>query len=165
MLELLDFLRANGFRTYIVSGGGVEFMRVWVENVYGIPPEQVIGSTIETRFEMRDSGPVLVRIPQVDFVDDHEGKPVGIHKYIGRRPILAFGNSDGDQQMLQWTEAGDGPRFMGLVHHTDAERELAYDVDSSVGRLDKALNEARAKDWTVVDMANEWQVVFPWEHK
>ena len=163
MLELLDFLRANGFRTYIVSGGGIEFMRAWVEDVYGIPPEQVIGSSIETKFEMRDSGPVLVRIPKVDFVDDNEGKPVGIHKFIGRRPILAFGNSDGDHQMLQWTAAGDGARFMGLVHHTDAEREWAYDRESPVGRLDKALDEAREKGWTVVDMAREWRVVYPWE--
>ena len=165
MLELLDHLRANGFRTYIVSGGGIEFMRAWVEDVYGIPPEQVIGSSIETRFEMREGGPVLVRIPKVDFVDDHEGKPVGIHKYIGRRPTLAFGNSDGDHQMLQWTAASDGPRFMGLVHHTDAEREWAYDRVSLVGRLDKALDEARAKGWTVVDMAREWRVVYPWEGK
>jgi phosphoserine phosphatase len=163
MLELLEYLRASGFRTYIVSGGGVEFMRVWVEDVYGIPPEQVIGSSIETRFEVREGGPVLVRIPKVDFVDDNEGKPVGIHKFIGRRPILAFGNSDGDHQMLQWAAAGDGPRFMGLVHHTDAEREWAYDRESPVGRLDKALDEAREKGWTVVDMAREWRVVYPWE--
>ncbi len=163
MLELLDYLRAHGFRTYIVSGGGIEFMRAWVEEVYGIPPEQVIGSSIETKFEMRDSGPVLVRIPHVDFVDDNEGKPVGIHKFIGRRPILAFGNSDGDHQMLQWTAAGDGARFMGLVHHTDAEREWAYDRDSLVGRLDKALDEAREKGWTVVDMAREWRIVYPWQ--
>jgi hypothetical protein len=163
MLELLDYLRANNFRTYIVSGGGIEFMRAWVEDVYGIPPEQVIGSSIETKFEMREDGPVLVRMPEVDFVDDHEGKPVGIHKFIGRRPILAFGNSDGDFQMLQWTAAGDGPRFMGLVHHTDAEREWAYDRDSLVGRLDKALDEARQQGWTVVDMAREWRVVYPWE--
>jgi phosphoserine phosphatase len=163
MLELLDFLRANGFRTYIVSGGGIEFMRPWVEDVYGIPPEQVIGSSIETKFEMRDSGPVLVRIPKVDFVDDNEGKPVGIHKFIGRRPILAFGNSDGDHQMLQWTAAGDGARLMGLVHHTAADREWAYDRESHVGRQDKALDEAREKGWTVVDMAREWRAVYPWE--
>jgi phosphoserine phosphatase len=163
MLEILDYLRANGFRTYIVSGGGIEFMRAWVEGVYGIPSEQVIGSTIETKYEMRDSGPVLVRIPKVDFVDDGEGKPVGIHKFIGRRPILAFGNSDGDQQMLQWTADGDGARLMGLVHHTDAEREWAYDRESPVGRLDKALDEARDEGWTVVDMAREWRVVYPWE--
>jgi phosphoserine phosphatase len=163
MLELLNTLQAHGFRNYIVSGGGIEFMQAWVEDVYGIPPEQVIGSSIETRFEMRDSGPVLVRLPKVDFVDDSEGKPVGIHKFIGRRPLLAFGNSDGDLEMLQWTAAGDGPRFMGLVHHTDAEREWAYDRESPVGQLDKALDEARAKGWTVVDMAREWRVVYPWE--
>jgi phosphoserine phosphatase len=163
MLELLDYLRANDFRTYIVSGGGIEFMRAWVEDVYDIPPEQVIGSSIETKFEMREGGPVLVRIPKVDFVDDHAGKPVGIHKFIGRRPILAFGNSDGDLQMLQWTAAGDGARLMGLVHHTDAEREWAYDRDSLVGRLDKALDEAREKDWTVVDMKRDWRVVYPFD--
>jgi len=163
MLELLDTLQAHGFRNYIVSGGGIEFMRAWVEEVYGIPPEQVIGSSIETQFEMRDGGPVLVRLPKVDFVDDNEGKPVGIHKFIGRRPLLAFGNSDGDLQMLQWTAAGDGPRFLGLVHHNDAQREWAYDRESPVGRLDRALDEAREKGWTLVDMAREWRVVYPWE--
>jgi phosphoserine phosphatase len=163
MLELLDYLRANGFRTYIVSGGGIEFMRAWVEEVYGVPPEQVIGSSIETRFEMRDGGPVLIRTPKVDFVDDNEGKPVGIHKFIGRRPILAFGNSDGDHEMLQWTAAGGGARFMGLVHHTDAQREWAYDRDSLIGRLDKALDEAYARGWTIVDMKSEWRVIYPWE--
>jgi hypothetical protein len=165
MLELLDFLQGNDFRTYIVSGGGIEFMRPWVEDVYGIPPEQVIGSSIETRFEMRESGPVLVRIPRVDFLDEAEGKPVAIHKFIGRRPILAFGNSDGDHQMLQWTAAGDGARVMGLVHHTDAEREWAYDRESPVGRLDKALDEAREKGWTVVDMQREWRTIFRWENE
>jgi hypothetical protein len=163
MLELLGFLRANGFRTYIVSAGGIEFMRSWVGDVYGIPPEHVIGSTNQTKFEMQEGRPVLVRIPQVDFFDDKEGKPVGIHKFIGRRPILAFGNSDGDLQMLQWTAAGDGARFVGLVHHTDAEREWAYDREATVGSLDKALDEAREKGWTVVDMAREWRVVYPWE--
>jgi phosphoserine phosphatase len=163
MLEMLDYLRANGFRTYIVSGGGIEFMRAWVEDVYGIPPEQVIGSSIETKFEMRDGGPVLVRAPKVDFVDDNEGKPVGINRFIGRRPILAFGNSDGDHQMLQWTAAGDGARFMGLVHHTDADREWAYDRESLVGRLDKALVEARERGWTIVDMVRDWRVVYPWQ--
>lgn len=163
MLELLDYLRAKAFRTFIVSGGGIDFMRVWVEKIYGIPPEQVIGSSIKTRFEMRESGPVLVRIPEVDFIDDHAGKPVGIHRFIGRRPILAFGNSDGDHQMLQWTAAGEGARFMGLVHHTDAEREWAYDRDSPVGRLDRALDEAKSKGWTVVDMQTDWKVIYPSE--
>jgi phosphoglycolate phosphatase-like HAD superfamily hydrolase len=163
MLELLEYLRASGFRTYIVSGGGIEFMRVWVEEVYGIPPEQVIGSTIRVEFELRDGHPVLVRIPEVDFLDDHEGKPVAIHKFIGRRPILAFGNSDGDLPMLQWTAAGDGPRFMGLVHHTDAEREWAYDRESPVGRLDRALDEAHENGWTLVDMERDWRAVYPQE--
>ena len=163
MLELLETLQAHGFTNYIVSAGGIEFMRAWGEDVYGIPPEQVLGSSIETQFEMRDGDPVLVRLPKVDFVDDNEGKPVGIHKFIGRRPLLAFGNSDGDLQMLQWTAAGDGPRLLGLVHHTDAEREWAYDRESPIGQLDRALDEAREKGWTLVDMAREWRVVFPWE--
>jgi phosphoserine phosphatase len=161
MLELLAFLRANGFKTFIVSGGGIEFMRPWAEAVYGIPPEQVVGSSIKTKFEMRDAGPVLVRLPKIDFIDDKEGKPVGINAHIGRRPIAAFGNSDGDLQMLQWTAAGKGPRFMGIVHHTDAEREWAYDRKSHIGRLDKALNEAEVKGWTVVDMKRDWKVIYP----
>jgi phosphoserine phosphatase len=152
MLELLDYLRANDFKTFIVSGGGIEFMRPWTEAVYGIPPEQVVGSSIQTQFEMRDGGPVLVRLPKINFIDDKEGKPVGINAHIGRRPIAAFGNSDGDLQMLQWTTAGDGARFALLVHHTDAEREWAYDRKSHIGKLDKALDEANAKGWTVVDM-------------
>jgi hypothetical protein len=160
MVELLAYLRANGFKTYIVSGGGIEFMRPWTERVYGIPPEQVIGSSIKTKFEMRDGKPVLMRLPEVDFIDDKAGKPVGIHKFIGRRPILAFGNSDGDHQMLQWTAAGSGPRFMGLVHHTDAEREWAYDRQSHIGQLDKALDEALAKGWTVVSMKDDWKAIF-----
>jgi haloacid dehalogenase-like hydrolase len=157
MLELLAYLRANGFKTYIVSGGDVEFMRVWTEKVYGIPPEQVVGSTIKTKFELRDGKAVLLRLPEVDFIDDHVGKPVGINKFIGRRPILAFGNSDGDQQMLEWMAAGRGARFMGLVHHTDAEREWAYDRQSHIGQLDKAL----AKGWTVVNMKSDWKAIFP----
>jgi phosphoglycolate phosphatase-like HAD superfamily hydrolase len=161
MLELLHYLRANGFETYIVSGGGIEFMRPWTERVYRIPPEQVIGSSIKVKYELRDGKPVLVRLAQVDFIDDKAGKPVGIHKFIGRRPIAAFGNSDGDLQMLQWTAAGSGPRFMLLVHHTDAEREWAYDRKSHVGRLDKALDEAAARGWTVVDMKRDWKVVYP----
>jgi hypothetical protein len=161
MLELLAFLRANGFKTFIVSGGGIEFMRPWTESVYGIPPEQVVGSSIKTRFEMREDGPVLVRLPEIGFIDDKDGKPVGINLHIGQRPIAAFGNSDGDLQMLQWTAAGEDARFALLVHHTDAEREWAYDKDSSVGRLDKALEEAKAKGWTVVDMKKDWKTIFP----
>jgi hypothetical protein len=161
MLELLAYLRANGFKTYIASGGGIEFMRPWTEAVYGIPPEQVVGSSIRTKFEMRGGEPVLVRLPEIDFINDKAGKPVGIHQQIGRRPTAAFGNSDGDLQMLQWTAAGDGARLMLLVHHTDAEREWSYDKNSSVGRLDKALAQARAKGWTVVDMKRDWNVVYP----
>jgi phosphoglycolate phosphatase-like HAD superfamily hydrolase len=163
MLELLAHLRANGFKTFIVSGGGIDFMRVFTEEVYGIPPEQVVGSVGETRLEMRNGKPVLVKLPKINLVDDKAGKPVGIQRFIGRRPILAFGNSDGDQQMLQWTAAGDGVRFMGLVHHTDAQREWAYDRQSSVGRLDKALDEAVAKNWTVVDMKRDWKKIYPFE--
>ncbi len=162
MLELLDYLRANGFKTFIVSGGGIEFMRPWTEQVYGIPPEEVVGSSIRTRFELLDGRPVLVRLPEIDFIDDKAGKPVGIHKFIGLRPIAAFGNSDGDLQMLQWTAAGEGPRFALLVRHTDEEREWAYDRHSSVGRLDKALDEAKERGWTVVDMKNDWKRVFAW---
>jgi hypothetical protein len=161
MLELLDYLRASGFKTYIVSGGGIEFMRPWTEKVYGIPPEQVVGSSIKTKFEMRDGQPVLMRLPEVDFTDDKTGKPVGINRFIGRRPVAAFGNSDGDQQMLEWTAAGKGARFMLLVHHTDAAREYAYDRQSSIGHLDKALDEANAKGWIVVDMKRDWKTVFP----
>jgi phosphoserine phosphatase len=161
MVELLRYLRANGFKTYIVSGGGIEFMRPWVEQAYGIPPEQVVGSTIKTKFEMRDGKPVILRLPEIDFIDDKEGKPVAINKFIGRRPILAFGNSDGDLEMLQWTAAGSGARFMGIVHHTDADREWAYDRKSHIGRLDKALDEANAKGWAVVDVRRDWNVVFP----
>jgi phosphoserine phosphatase len=163
MLELLSYLRANGFKTWIVSGGGIEFMRPWAERVYGIPPEQVIGSSIETKFEIRDGKPVLVRLPKIDFIDDKAGKPVGINKFIGRRPIAAFGNSDGDLQMLQWTAAGKGARFCLYIHHTDAEREWAYDRKSPIGKLDKGLDEARAKGWTVVDMKQDWKRVFPFE--
>ena len=164
MLELLGYLRANGFKTYIVSGGGIEFMRPWTEKIYGIPPEQVVGSSGVVKFEMgADGKPVLRKLPQIEFVDDGPGKPVGINRFIGRRPIFAFGNSDGDQQMLEWTAAGDGPRFMGLVHHTDAEREYAYDRESKVGKLDKALDEGTAKGWTVVDMKNDWKTIFAFQ--
>jgi len=163
MLELLAYLRANGFKTYIVSGGGVEFMRPWVEKVYGIPPEQVIGSSIKTKFDLRDGKPVLVRLPEINFVDDGAGKPVGIQMQIGRRPLAAFGNSDGDLQMLQWTTAGSGPRFGLIVHHTDADREWAYDRKSPIGKLDKALDEAPVKGWTVVDMKKDWKWIYPFE--
>jgi hypothetical protein len=161
MLELLAYLRANGFRTFIVSGGGVEFMRPWAERVYGIPPEQVIGSSIKTKFDIRDGKPVLVRLPEIDFVDDKAGKPVGIQMHVGRRPIAAFGNSDGDLQMLQWTAAGPGARFCLYVHHTDGDREWAYDRQSHIGRLDQGLDEARAKGWTVVDMKKDWRRIYP----
>jgi phosphoserine phosphatase len=164
MLELLGYLRANGFKTYIASGGGIEFMRAWTEEVYGIPPEQVIGSSIKTEFELRDGVPTLVRLPEINFIDDKAGKPIAINQHIGRRPIAAFGNSDGDLQMLQWTAAGSGERFALLVHHTDAVREWAYDRKSSIGHLEKALDEAQAKGWTVVDMKRDWKIVFPsWE--
>ena len=160
MLELLGYLRANGFKTFIVSGGGIEFMRPWAERVYGVPPEQVIGSSIKVEFEMTESGPVLRRLPEIDFIDDKAGKPVGIHKFIGRVPLFASGNSDGDLQMLQWTTAGEGARFGLLLHHTDGEREWAYDRKSHVGKLDKALDEASQKGWTVIDMKNDWNKVF-----
>ncbi len=163
MGELLTYLRENGFKTYIVSGGGVEFMRPWTETVYGIPPEQVVGSSIKVKLEMHDGKPVLMRRPEIDFIDDGPGKPVGIQKFIGRRPIAAFGNSDGDHQMLQWTAAGEGPRFMLLVRHTDGEREWAYDRQSPIGRLDKALDEALTRGWTVVDMKRDWKRIFPFE--
>jgi phosphoglycolate phosphatase-like HAD superfamily hydrolase len=163
MLELLAYLRANGFKTFIVSGGGVEFMRVFAEKVYGIPPEQVIGSSIVTKFEMVAGVPVLTRLPELNFMDDNVGKPVGINMHIGRRPIAAFGNSDGDLQMLQWTTASAGPRFGLLVHHTDPVREYAYEA-SSMGKLEVALTEAVARGWTVVDMKNDWNRVFPFEN-
>lgn len=163
MLELLGYLRANGFKTFIVSGGGIEFMRPWVEEVYGVPPEQVIGSSIKTKFELRDGKPVLVRLPEIDFIDDKGEKPVGINKFIGRKPIAAFGNSDGDLQMLQWTAGGEGNRLMVYIHHTDAEREWAYDRKSSVGRLDEGLYEAMEKGWSVFDMKKDWKVVYPFE--
>jgi phosphoserine phosphatase len=165
MLELVHYLRDNGFKTYIVSGGGQDFMRAWATAVYGIAPEQIIGSQGELKFELRDGKPVLMKEAKVALIDDGQGKPVGIERFIGRKPIFAFGNSDGDQQMLEWTASGDGARFAGLVHHTDAAREWAYDRQSSVGKLDKALDEATAKGWTVVDMQKDWNVVFPAEKK
>jgi phosphoglycolate phosphatase-like HAD superfamily hydrolase len=164
MLELLAHLRANGFKTFVVSGGGIEFMRPWMEKVYGIPPEQVVGSSGVTKFELRPDGmPVLIKEPKVEFVDDGPGKPVGINRFIGQRPILAYGNSDGDQQMLQWTAAGAGLRFMGIVHHDDAEREWAYDRQSHVGKLDKALDEGLRRGWAVTSMKRDWKRVFGFE--
>ncbi len=161
MLELLAYLRANGFKTFIVSGGGIEFIRTFAEKVYGVPPEQVIGSSIRTKFEMRGGKAVIVRLAVIDFIDDGPGKPVGIQKFIGRRPIAAFGNSDGDLQMLQWTVGGAGPRFALIVHHTDAEREWAYDRKSPIGKLDKALDEAKVRGWTVVNMKDDWKTIYP----
>jgi phosphoserine phosphatase len=161
MLEMLAYLRANGFKTYIVSGGGIEFMRPWVERVYGIPPEQVIGSSIKTRFELREGRPVLARLPEINFIDDKAGKPVGIQQHIGRRPLVAFGNSDGDLQMLQWTTAGDGARLGVIIRHTDAKREWAYDRESSIGRLYKALDDAGENGWVVVDMQRDWKRIYP----
>lgn len=162
MLELIDYLQSKGFKTFIVSGGGIEFMRVFAQRVYGIPPEQVIGSTGQLKLSTgKDGHPVLIRLPQVDLVDDKAGKPVGIQRFIGRRPIFAFGNSDGDLQMLEWTAAGSGSRFVGIVHHTDGEREYAYDRASRIGTLDKAWDEGKARGWTIVDMKQDWRKVFP----
>jgi phosphoserine phosphatase len=164
MLELLAYLRANGFKTFVVSGGGIEFMRPWMERVYGIPPEQVVGSSIKTKFEMRDGKPVMVRLPELNFMDDKDGKPVGINQHIGRRPIAAFGNSDGDLQMLQWTTLVGGSRRFGLiVHHDDADREYAYDRTASLARLDKALDAAALNNWTVVSMKADWKQVFAFQ--
>ncbi|WP_457093252.1 HAD family hydrolase [Microvirga sp. P5_D2] len=165
MLEVLAYLRANGFKTFIVSGGGIEFMRAFAEKSYGIPPDQVVGSSIVTRFERRDGLPTLFRLPQVNFVDDGPGKPVGINQHIGLRPIAAFGNSDGDLEMLQWTTEAGGRRLGVVVHHTDAEREYAYDRQSKVGRLDKALDAAAVDRWTVVDMKRDWKTIFPFEKR
>jgi len=163
MIELLGFLRASGFKTFIVSGGGIEFMRPWTERVYGVPPEQVVGSSIKTKFQMRDGRPELFRLGEINFIDDNVGKPVGINEYIGRRPIAAFGNSDGDLEMLQWTTMTGGRRLGLIVHHTDAEREYAYDRDTSFGRLDEALDAAAINKWTVVDMKSDWKRIFAFE--
>jgi len=165
MLELVAYLRANGFKTFIVSGGGIEFMRPWTEKVYGIPPEQVVGSSGKTKFEMRDGTPVLLKLPAVNFIDDKDGKPVGINEHIGRRPVMAFGNSDGDLQMLQWTAASGGSRYCLYVHHDDAEREYAYDRKDALAKLDKGWDEAVAKGWTVVSMKDDWKTIFPFEKK
>ena len=164
MVELLAYLRANGFKTFIVSGGGIEFMRTWTEKVYGVPPEQVVGSSIKTKYEIRDGKPVLVRLAEIDFIDDKTGKPVGINSHIGRRPIAAFGNSDGDRQMLEWTQGGAGARLMMLVHHDDATREWAYGAESSIGTFSDALMaEAKAKKWTVISMKTDWKRIFAFE--
>jgi phosphoserine phosphatase len=163
MLELLAYLRGNGFKTYIVSGGGVEFMRTFAEQRYGVPPEQVVGSTIRTKYEVRNGRPVIVRLPEVDFIDDGPGKPVGIHKFIGRRPIAAFGNSDGDFEMLEWVTSAPGPRLGLIVHHDDATREYAYDRGSPIGRLERGLDQAPRRGWTVASMKNDWKKVFPFE--
>jgi hypothetical protein len=164
MIELVAYLRGNGFKTFIVSGGGIEFMRPWTEKVYGIPPEQVVGSSIKTKFEMRDGKPVLVRLPELNFIDDKTGKPVGINEHIGRRPVAAFGNSDGDQQMLEWTQAGAGARLMMLVYHDDAKREFAYGAKSNIGTFSDALMaEAKKNRWTVISMKNDWKRIFAFE--
>lgn len=165
MLELLAYLRANGFKTFIVSGGGIEFMRPWTEATYRIPPEQVVGSRIKTQYELRDGKPVIVRLREINFIDDKGGKPVGINSHIGRRPIFAAGNSDGDWQMLQYTTIGHSPSFGLIVHHTDAEREWAYDRDSHIGQLHKALDDAPRRGWTVVDMKQDWMRIYPGDTK
>ena len=163
MLELLDYLGANEFKIFIVSGNGADFIRVFAEKTYRIPPERVVGSTNVAEFRVGKAGPVLMKMPEVEVIGDGPGKPEAIDRFIGRRPIFAFGNSDGDKEMLEWTAAGPGVRFVGLLHHTDAEREWAYDRDLKVGRLDKALELARAQDWTIVDMAADWNIVFPFQ--
>jgi phosphoserine phosphatase len=161
MVELLTYLRAHGFKTYIVSGGGIEFMRPWVDKAYGIPPEQVVGSSGVVKYELKDDQPILMKEAKVEFIDDGPGKPVGINHFIGRRPIMAFGNSDGDYEMLRWTTAGRGPRFGLIVHHTDAKREYAYDFPSRVGQLKRALEEAPKRGWVVVSMKDDWKTIFP----
>ncbi len=161
MLELMAYLRTNGFKTYIVSGGDIEFMRTWTEKIYGIPPEQVVGSRLKTRLEIREGKPVLLRLPELEFINNSEGKPVSIRKFIGQRPLAAFGNSDGDLQMLQWTTAGSGKRLAVIVHHTDQKREWSYDRQTSIGHLDKALDEAIKRKWVVVDMKEDWKVIYP----
>jgi hypothetical protein len=165
MLELLDYLRENEFKTFIVSGGGIEFMRPWVEGVYGIPKDQVIGSSIKTKYDYNDGNPVIKRLPEINFIDDKEGKPEGINQFIGRKPVFASGNSDGDLQMMRWADSNTYPSFQLYVHHTDSIREWAYDRKSSIGRLDKGLDEALEKDWTVIDMQKDWKVIYPFELK
>ena len=164
MLELLAYLRTNGFKPFVVSGAGQDFIRVFADKTYCVPPEQVVGSTTATEFQLRNSSPVLVKMPKLESIEDGPGKPVAIDRFIGRRPIFAFGNSDGDKEMLEWTAAGVGLSFVGIVHHTDATREWAYDRKSEVGRLDKVLDQAKAKGWIVVDMKNDWTVIFSSRH-
>jgi phosphoserine phosphatase len=161
MLELMDYLRAHDFEVYIVTGGGVEFVRPWAERVYGVPLRRVVGSSIKTKLETRNNEPVLIRTAEINLINDGNGKPVGIHEFIGQQPIAAFGNSDGDLEMLQWTASGSGRRLMLIVHHTDAEREYAYDVKSPFGKLDKALDIAKAQGWQIVDMKRDWNTIFP----
>lgn len=163
MLELINYLKSNNFKTFIVSGGGIEFMRPWVEGIYGIPKDQVIGSSIKTKYDYNNGNPVIRRLPELNFIDDKEGKPEGINQYIGRKPVFASGNSDGDLQMMRWADSNTLPSFKLYVHHTDSVREWAYDRDSSIGRLDKGLDEAFEKGWTVIDMAKDWSVVYPFE--
>ncbi len=163
MLEVLDFLRVNGFKTFIVSGGGVEFMRTFSETIYGIPPDQVVGSSIVTKYEIRDGRPVLVRQPKLNFYDDKEDKPVGINVFIGRRPIAAFGNSDGDFAMLEWVSGGTGARFALIVHHDDAVREFAYDREAGLAKLDRGLDEGPKRGWTLVSVKSDWKRVFPFD--
>jgi hypothetical protein len=160
---LLAFLRQNGFKTFIVSGGGIEFMRPWAQSVYGIPPEQIIGSSIKVKYELKNGAPVLTRLPDINFIDDKAGKPVGIHYHIGKRPVLAFGNSDGDFEMLEWVTSAGGARMGLLVHHDDSKREFAYDRKSHIGRLDRGLDEAPKRGWTVTSMKSDWKCVFAYQ--
>jgi phosphoglycolate phosphatase-like HAD superfamily hydrolase len=161
MLELLDYLRDNDFKVFIVSGGGIDFLRVFAEEVYGVPPEQVVGSSLKAKYEIRNGLPVIVKQAELDFIDDKAGKPVGIHRYIGRRPILAVGNSDGDFEMLEWTSAGKGPSLAMIVHHDDAEREWAYDRESHIGRLVRGLDEGPQRGWKIISMKNDWNLIYP----
>jgi hypothetical protein len=165
MLELLDYLRGKGFQTYIVSGGGIDFMRPWAERVYGIPPQQVIGSSLKVKYEVRNDTPRIIRMPAVDFIDDKEGKPAGIYSRIGKRPVFTAGNSDGDYEMLQWTATGTGPRMGIIIHHTDSSREWAYDRQSPIGRLEKGLDDAAKYNWVLVDMKRDWKLIYPYQKK
>ncbi len=165
MLELLDYLRANEFKTFIVSGGGIEFMRPWVEEAYGIPKDQIVGSSIQTEYAYNNGNPVIKRLAKIDLIDDHEGKPVGINRYIGRKPVFAAGNSDGDLEMMHWTDANKLKSFKLYVHHTDSVREWAYDRISHIGNFNKGLDEAAEKGWTIIDMKNDWKVIYPFEKK